>query len=162
MISYIEHPSPLGSLLLAATEKGLCGLYFEQHKYFSGPQGWRRDASNPHLKAAIYQLDEYFADVRRDFDIPLDLAGTTFQQAVWEALRSLPFGDTSTYQAIAQRIANPKAIRAAGTAIGRNPVSIIVPCHRVVGTSGSLSGYAGGLERKRYLLEHEGQLQAPL
>lgn len=162
MISFIEHPSPLGSLLLAATEKGLCGLYFEQHKYFGGPHGWREDASNPHLKAAVCQLDEYFADARKEFDIALDLAGTPFQRAVWEALRSLPFGATSTYQAIARHVANPKAIRAAGTAIGRNPVSIIVPCHRVLGTSGGLSGYAGGLERKRYLLAHEGCVQAPL
>lgn len=158
MISYTEHSSPLGTLLLAATEKGLCGLYFEEHKYFSGPQGWRRDATHPHLQTAIRQLDEYFAETRVDFDVPLDLAGTSFQQSVWTVLQSLPFGETTSYQEIARRIANPKAIRAAGTAIGRNPVSIIVPCHRVLGTTGGLSGYAGGLERKRYLLAHEGKV----
>ncbi|HYD61412.1 MAG TPA: methylated-DNA--[protein]-cysteine S-methyltransferase [Noviherbaspirillum sp.] len=158
MITYTEHTSPLGTLLLAATEKGLCGLYFEEHKYFSGPQGWRKDVSHPHLQTAVRQLDEYFAGTRVEFDVPLDLDGTTFQQSVWAALLSLPYGETTSYQEIARRIANPKAIRAAGTAIGRNPVSIIVPCHRVLGTSGGLSGYAGGLERKRYLLAHEGKV----
>ncbi len=158
MISYTEYTSPLGTLLLAATDKGLCGLYFEEHKYFNGPQGWRRDASHPHLQATTRQLEEYFAGTRTDFDIALDLAGTPFQQSVWMVLQSLPYGETTSYQEIARRIANPKAIRAAGTAIGRNPVSIIVPCHRVLGTSGDLSGYAGGLERKRYLLAHEGKV----
>ena len=155
MISYTEYQSPLGSLLLAASERGLCGLYFEQHKYFTGPQGWRHDGAQPHLCAAANQLDDYFAGRRRCFELALDLRGTPFQQDVWHALQALPFGATTTYGAIAQGIANPKAIRAAGTAIGRNPVSIIVPCHRVVGATGSLSGYAGGLERKRFLLALE-------
>jgi methylated-DNA-[protein]-cysteine S-methyltransferase len=156
MIYYTEHPSPLGKLLLAATDRGLCGLYFEEHKYFNGPGSWERDPSHPHLQAAVQQLDEYFSRARTDFDIALDVSGTDFQRAVWSALRRLPFGSTSSYQAIARHIANPKAIRAAGTAIGRNPVSIIVPCHRVLGATGELSGYAGGLERKRHLLAHEG------
>lgn len=150
--SYIDHPSPLGTLLLAATENGLCGLYFEQHKYFSGTHDWRRDPDQPHLRRAAHQLDEYFAGQRSSFDIPLDMSGTPFQRAVWQQLRDLPFGATTTYQTIAQRIEKPNAVRAAGTAIGRNPVSIIVPCHRVLGASGTLSGYAGGLERKRFLL----------
>lgn len=158
MIHYTEYESPLGKLLLAATDNGLCGLYFEQHKRFKGMQGWRRDDSHPHLRHAARQLDEYFAGGRTRFDIALDIPGTPFQRAVWQELLRLPFGKTTTYQAIAQRVANPKAIRAAGTAIGRNPVSIIVPCHRVVGASGSLSGYAGGLDRKRYLLAHEERL----
>lgn len=157
MNAYIEHSSPLGTLLLAATDKGLSGLYFEQHKYFLGPQGWRRDASHPHLREAARQLDEYFAGKRRSFEVALDLRGTPFQRAVWEALLALPYGCTTTYQAIARDIAKPLAIRAAGTAIGRNPVSIIVPCHRVLGAAGSLSGYAGGLERKRFLLALEGE-----
>lgn len=155
MIYYTEYQSPLGKLLLAATDQGLCGLYFEEHKYFKGTEGWRRDDAHPHLRNAARQLDEYFAGRRKEFDIALDMPGTAFQRAVWKELLQLPFGGTTTYQAIAQRIANPKAIRAAGTAIGRNPVSIIVPCHRVVGAAGSLSGYAGGLGRKRYLLAHE-------
>lgn len=156
MIAYTEHPSPLGPLLIAATAQGICGVYFEAHKYFAGPQGWRRDDAHPHIREAMRQLGEYFAGRRKEFALPLDLSGTPFQRSVWDALQSLRFGQTSTYQAIARHIANPKAIRAAGTAIGRNPVSIIVPCHRVLGTSGGLSGYAGGLERKRYLLAHEG------
>jgi methylated-DNA-[protein]-cysteine S-methyltransferase len=161
MIAYTEHPSPLGKLLLAATDQGLRGLYFEEHKYFKGIEGWHRDANHPHLRNAVHQLDEYFAGRRNSFDVALDMQGTAFQRAVWRELLALPFGTTATYQAIADRIANPKAIRAAGTAIGRNPVSIIVPCHRVLGSSGSLSGYAGGLERKRTLLalEHEGVLE---
>lgn len=157
MTDYTEHTSPLGTLLLAATADGLCGLYFEEHKYFNGPQGWTRNPSNPHLQAAMRQLDEYFAGTRTAFDVALDMRGTEFQRAVWNALAALPFGETTTYRSIAHGVANPKAVRAAGTAIGRNPVSIIVPCHRVLGTSGGLSGYAGGLERKRYLLAHEGR-----
>lgn len=155
MTSYTEHPSPLGTLLLAANERGVCGVYFEQHNYFNGTQDWVRDEAHPHLQEAAAQLDEYFGGRRTGFDVPLDLAGTPFQRSVWNALRALPFGATTTYQAIAQGIANPNAVRAAGTAIGRNPISIIVPCHRVVGASGGLSGYAGGLERKRYLLALE-------
>ena len=157
MIDYTEHPSPLGTLLLAATADGLCGLYFEEHKYFNGPQGWHCTPSNPHVQQAMRQLDEYFAGTRKTFDVALDMRGTAFQRAVWKALMALPFGETTTYGSIAHGVANPKAVRAAGTAIGRNPVSIIVPCHRVVGMSGDLSGYAGGLERKRYLLAHEGR-----
>lgn len=155
MVYYTEHHSPLGALVLAATDRGLCGLYFEQHKYFNGPHGWVVEAEHPHLQNAARQLDEYFAGRRQVFDVALDLSGTPFQRSVWDALLALPYGDTVSYQAIAQRIARPNAIRAAGTAIGRNPVSIIVPCHRVLGSAGALSGYAGGLVRKQYLLAHE-------
>lgn len=158
MMDYIEHDSPLGTLLLAASAHGLSGLYFDGHKYFKGTAGWRRDAVNPHLCAAVRQIDEYFAGQRRTFELALDLQGTPFQQCVWQTLQNVPFGMTTTYQTIAQRIANPKAVRAAGTAIGRNPVSIIVPCHRVLGSNGELSGYAGGLERKRHLLALENSL----
>jgi len=158
MIYFTEYTSPLGTLLLAATENGLRGLYFEEHKYFKGPEGWHRNDAQPHLHNAMHQLDEYFGGERAAFDIPLDMPGTPFQQAVWKALLALPYGSTDSYRNIAQRVDKPGAIRAAGTAIGRNPVSIIVPCHRVLGASGSLSGYAGGLARKRYLLAHEGEL----
>lgn len=157
MISFTEHQSPLGMLLLAATEHGLCGVYFEEHKYFKGTKGWQRDDAHPLLQKAAKQLDEYFAGQRRAFDVDLDLRGTPFQQAVWKALQALPFGGTTSYGAIAKALTNPNAVRASGTAIGRNPVSIIVPCHRVLGMSGGLSGYAGGLERKRYLLALEGR-----
>jgi len=142
--------------LIAATERGVSGVYFEEHKYFNGPLNWRRDASNRHLLSAARQLDEYFDGTRKQFDVPLDLKGTPFQQAVWAQLQRLSFGRTTSYKSIALEISNPNAVRAAGTAIGRNPVSIIVPCHRVLGTAGALSGYAGGLVRKRYLLALEG------
>jgi len=157
MISCCEYSSPLGTLLLAASERGLCGLYFEKHKYFKGPQGWERDREHPHLQAATAALDEYFTHRRTTFELQLDLRGTGFQQAVWRELLLLPFGSVSSYQTIAQRVGKPGAMRAAGTAIGRNPVSIIVPCHRVLGASGALSGYAGGIESKRFLLEFERQ-----
>lgn len=155
MISYLEQESPLGRLLLAASASGLRGLYFAQHKYFDGPGDWRRDPSNPLLHAAAGQLQEYFAGRRRSFALPLDLQGTPFQRAVWQALLALPYGATSSYRIIAEQVGRPAAVRATGTAIGRNPVSIIVPCHRVLGSAGTLSGYAGGLERKRHLLAHE-------
>jgi len=156
MTSYIEHASPLGTLLLAATDRGVSGVYFEEHKYFHGPVGWRNDPAHRHLQEAARQLDAYFDGKRQTFDLPLDLKGTPFQQAVWAQLRMLAFGNTTSYRMIAQQIANPNAVRATGTAIGRNPVSIIVPCHRVLGAAGALSGYAGGLARKRYLLAMEG------
>lgn len=155
MTSYMEHPSPLGKLVLAATEQGLCGVYFDEHKYFAGVRDWNRDPGQHLLTRTAAQLDQYFSGERTDFDIPLDLGGTGFQRTVWDALRTLPFGGTASYRAIAEHVARPSAIRAAGTAIGRNPVSIIVPCHRVVGVSGALSGYAGGVERKRFLLALE-------
>lgn len=155
-ICYIEHPSPLGTLLLAASEQGICGLYFEEHKYFRGKEGWRHDPDHPLLRNAACQLEEYFAGRRTGFDLPLDMPGTPFQQAVWKELIAIPFGQTGTYAHHARRIGKPDAVRAVGSAIGRNPVSIIVPCHRVVGASGGLAGYAGGLERKGYLLAFEG------
>lgn len=155
MISYTEYDGPLGKMLLAATRDGLCGVYFVPHRHFSGPQGWRRDPDHAHLHQAARELDDYFNGRRRDFDVPLDLRGTPFQVAVWKELQRLSFGTTSSYSELAARAGRPAAVRAAGTAIGRNPVSIVVPCHRVLGSSGALSGYAGGLERKRYLLDHE-------
>lgn len=155
MISYMPYPGPLGTMLLAATHEGLCGVYFAQHKYFDGPQDWRMDERHPLLRQTASELDGYFSGDRHAFDVPLDLKGTPFQVAVWTALRRLSFGVTSSYREIAAVTGRPAAVRAAGTAIGRNPVSIIVPCHRVLGSSGALSGYAGGLDRKRFLLSHE-------
>ena len=156
MISYMEYESPIGSLLLAASAKGLSGLYFEQHKYFAGTQGWRREPGNVWLTRAAAQLDEYFDGRRTRFDLELDLTGTLFQQMVWRELLAIPFGRTGTYAEHARKIGKPNAMRAVGSAIGRNPVSIIVPCHRVLSSAGTLAGYAGGLERKRYLLALEG------
>ena len=155
MTYYRMHASPLGSLLLAASEQGLCGLYFEEHRHFRGAQGWVQADDHPYLQWAGDQLDEYFAGKRRGFDLPLDLVGTPFQQKVWAQLAQVPYGGTASYMLHARTIGADHAVRAVGTAIGRNPVSIIVPCHRIVATNGALAGYAGGLERKRYLLAFE-------
>ncbi len=154
-IAYLRHPSPLGELVLAASAHGLCGLYFEQHRYFGGTDGWRHDPDHIHLRMTAQQLDAYFAGSRTSFDVPLDLTGTAFQLSVWQALGQIGYGTTSSYGMQAERIGRPTAVRATGTAIGRNPVSIVVPCHRVLGQHGALSGYAGGLERKQFLLELE-------
>lgn len=160
MIFYIEHPSPVGSLLLAATAEGICGIYFEEHKHFKGKDGWQRADDLPpagrHLQEAARQLDEYFAGRRTVFDVALDMTGTAFQRSVWDELTAIPFGASVSYAQHAQRLGNPKALRAVGSAIGKNPVSIIVPCHRVIGTSGAVTGYAGGVQRKRFLLALEG------
>ena len=155
MIYYIEHDSPLGTLLLAASEQGLCGIYFEEHRHFKGKGEWQHQPSNKHLQKAALQLDEYFKGTRKIFDVPLDIHGTEFQCKVWHALSNIRFGEIRTYTEHANRLGNIKAVRAIGTAIGKNPISIIVPCHRVIGTSGALTGYAGGLERKQFLLTHE-------
>jgi methylated-DNA-[protein]-cysteine S-methyltransferase len=155
MIHYRMHASPLGKLLLAASERGLCGLYFDEHRHFKGPQGWVASDDDPHLLRAAEQLDDYFDGRRQVFDLVLDLAGTPFQQKVWERLPQVPYGATASYLGHAQAVGAGHAVRAVGTAIGRNPVSIIVPCHRIVAGDGALTGYAGGLERKRYLLAFE-------
>lgn len=156
MIYYFEHDSPLGLLLLAGTERGLSGMYFAEHKHFKGKADWQRHHDHPHLRQAADQLESYFAGERRTFDVALDLHGTEFQRAVWQELMSIPFGHTTTYARHAQRLGKPGALRAVGAAIGRNPVSIIVPCHRVIGSSGTPTGYAGGIERKLSLLRLEG------
>ncbi|MEB0135990.1 methylated-DNA--[protein]-cysteine S-methyltransferase [Actimicrobium sp. CCC2.4] len=153
--SYLHHPSPLGELVLAATAHGLCGVYFEQHRYFQGTGDWQHDPAQAHLRAAAQQLDDYFAGARTMFDLPLDLTGTVFQRSVWQMLGSIGYGITSSYGKQAERLGRPAAVRAVGTAIGRNPVSIVVPCHRVLGRHGALSGYAGGLDRKQFLLDLE-------
>jgi methylated-DNA-[protein]-cysteine S-methyltransferase len=146
--------SPIGSLLLLADDEALVGAYMEKHKRGLEPQGPRR----PHhavLRRAGDQLSEYFAGARRGFDLPLSFQGTEFQRGVWLALCEIPFSETLSYAELAQRVARPAAVRAVGAAVGRNPISIIVPCHRVVGSNGSLTGFAGGLARKQWLLAHE-------
>lgn len=160
MIAYKEHRSPLGNLLIAATDVGISGIYFAEHKHFKGKDGWQHPDANTntarHLTEACTQLDEYFAGHRTSFDVPLDLSGTDFQQAVWRQLSTIPFGASISYAQHAKNLGKPKAARAVGAAIGKNPVSIIVPCHRVLGSSGTVTGYAGGLERKKFLLTLEG------
>ena len=149
--------SPLGDVLLAATEQGLAGVWFV-HRQENMPDSsqWTTDETHPTLVAAAQQLQEYFSGQRQSFDLPLQPTwGTPFQRSVWQALQRIPYGGTSTYGEIARAIGNPKAVRAVGAAIGQNPHSIIVPCHRVVGANGSLTGFAGGLDRKKHLLHLE-------
>ncbi|MGH8859305.1 MAG: methylated-DNA--[protein]-cysteine S-methyltransferase [Polaromonas sp.] len=159
-----SYESPLGRMILAATDKGLAGLWFEGQRHLPPqlvePIVWPSKPDHPVLKKVVRQLSEYFAGRRTDFDVPLDLAyGTAFQQSVWQALLAIPQGGTLSYGEVSQRIGKPAAVRAVGAAVGRNPVSIIVPCHRVLGSNGSLTGYAGGLHRKTALLKLEGALQ---
>ena len=155
--------SPLGPMTLAATHAGLAGVWFGGQRHLpdelTSPSNWPASASHPVLKKTAQQLTEYFAGQRSDFELELDLSGgTAFQQAVWQALLGIAPGQTSSYGSISKTIGNAAAVRAVGAAVGRNPVSIIVPCHRVLGSSGSLTGYAGGLDRKTALLKLEGAL----
>ena len=151
--------SPLGPMIVAATERGIAGVWFEGQKHMPDHAPWPEDAQHAHIRTAIAQLQEYFAGKRSAFDLPLDLAaGTPFQQAVWRALLAIPHGGTTNYGALSRGLGAPTATRAVGAAIGRNPVSIVVPCHRVLGTGGALTGYAGGIERKSALLKLEGAI----
>ncbi len=150
--------SPLGPILLARTEVGLAGAWFEAQKWHPAELNAPEAADDPLLRRAAAQINEYFAGSRPHFDLPLDLHGTPFQQSVWRALCAIDVGATQSYATVARNIGLPQAVRAVGAAVGRNPVSVIVPCHRVVGANGSLTGYAGGLERKRALLALEGAL----
>lgn len=144
-------------MLLAATEQGLAGVWFVHHQvHMPNSSEWQSDNAHPTLLAAAQQLTEYFQGTRRTFELPLHpVWGTPFQRAVWQTLQHIPYGHTRTYGDIAHRIGNPKAVRAVGAAIGQNPHSIVVPCHRVIGANGSLTGFAGGLDRKKYLLTYE-------
>jgi methylated-DNA-[protein]-cysteine S-methyltransferase len=198
-----RYESPLGTIIIAATDKGLAGLWFDGQRHLpqellaptlgtevsslppggalrlrpgeagsAAPAGeketrklapsrrtapWPSAPDHPVLQEVIRQLGEYFAGRRTEFVVPLDLAyGTAFQQSVWQALLTIPQGGTASYSEVSARIGKPAAVRAVGAAIGRNPVSIIVPCHRVMGAGGALTGYAGGLERKSALLRLEG------
>ena len=159
-------PSPVGELLLTATAAGLTRVWFEQHRHGTRAlHEWTRaDGSGDAARIlgdARLQLEEYFAGARRAFDLPLAVQGTSFQRRVWDALRGIPFGETISYLELARRVGDPRAVRAVGGANGRNPVSIVVPCHRVIGADGSLTGFGGGIERKRWLLAHEGALEGP-
>ena len=152
-----RYASPLGTMIVAATARGLAGVWFEGQKHVPDSSGWPDEPRHPVLRQAVAQLREYFNGERTSFDLPLDLqGGTPFQQSVWQALLSIPCGGTMSYGSLSQRIGHPAAVRAVGAAVGRNPVSVIVPCHRVLGAKGSLTGYAGGLERKSALLQLEG------
>lgn len=148
--------TPLGRLLLARTAKGLAGVWFEGQKHHPAPLAVLRRPDDALLRRAADQLHAYFSGEAVVFDVPLDLQGTPFQRSVWQALLAIPGGQTRSYGEIANALGAASAVRAVGAAVGRNPVSVIVPCHRVVGRDGALTGYAGGVERKRALLELEG------
>jgi methylated-DNA-[protein]-cysteine S-methyltransferase len=156
---FTEMESPIGSLLVRGTALGLTGLFMDKHRH--GPDaaeqlGWQRDDAS--FKEARAQLTDYFAGRRKTFDLAIDresLGGTPFQRSVWSELEKIPYGVTISYGELARRIGNQNAVRAVGLANGRNPLSIVVPCHRVIGANGTLTGYGGGLERKRWLLDFE-------
>lgn len=149
-------PSPLGTLTLAASPRGLLGVWFNDQAHRPALTDWPFQHEHPVLQQTAQELQEYFAGSRQSFSMSLDLGyGTAFQQQVWQCLLGIAPGHTTTYGAISQRLGNPNAVRAVGGAVGRNPIGIIVPCHRVLGANGSLTGYAGGLERKVALLALE-------
>lgn len=160
--------SPVGDLVLTASETGLTGVYFPTSRHLpsnsSSPEERAQGAAQGSggaidlLDRVEAQLTEYFAGSRTTFDLPLEPGGTDFQLRVWELLRKIPFGATMSYGALARRLGDPRATRAVGAANGANPIPIIVPCHRVIGSRGELTGFGGGLARKRWLLEHEGAL----
>ena len=151
--------SPLGEILLVSDGETLSGLYFEGQKYIPALPEAEKDPSLPVFKSARAWLARYFAGEKPEADLPLRAAGTAFQRAVWDLLKEIPYGTTATYGELAKRLAarrgRPCSARAVGAAVGRNPISLIVPCHRVLGADGSLTGYAGGLARKRALLRLE-------
>lgn len=156
---HIDCPTPLGRVQLAASASGLAGLWFEDQKHRPAELdgAWPQDPTHPLLREACAQLQAYFARRLHRFELPLDLSGgTAFQQTVWQQLLGLAHGQRGSYGDLGRRLGQPQAVRAIGAAVGRNPISIVVPCHRVLGQDGSLTGYAGGLPRKRALLELEG------
>ncbi|PAT34147.1 methylated-DNA--[protein]-cysteine S-methyltransferase [Vandammella animalimorsus] len=154
--------SPVGRLLIAASDEGLHAIEFPQGRHpVKRDANWqesRQESPHPLLSEAARQLGEYFAGQRRVFDLPLAPQGTDFQQRVWQALRTIPYGQTRSYAQLAAAIGQPKAMRAVGAANGRNPLSIVVPCHRVIGADGTLVGFGGGLPVKTFLLRLEGAL----
>jgi methylated-DNA-[protein]-cysteine S-methyltransferase len=146
--------SPIGELTLTAVDGALTGVHMSKQRHTPRlPAGCERDDAG--LTHVVEQLDAYFAGTLTDFELPITMRGTDFQRRVWAGLREIPYGETISYGELARHVGNPKASRAVGLANGRNPVAIIVPCHRVIGADGSLTGYGGGLDRKVWLLEHE-------
>jgi methylated-DNA-[protein]-cysteine S-methyltransferase len=146
--------TPIGELRIIGDGESVSGLYFPPHPQVDEP------GDPGAFEEAVRQLEQWFAGERAEFELKLDPQGTPFQHRVWEALLEIPYGETVSYLEIATRAGNPRAARPAGQAIGRNPISIIVPCHRVIGSNGSLTGYGGGMERKVWLLEHERRVSA--
>lgn len=151
------YESPIGKIAICATERGISALDFKDDAKASTGKAAR---DNVFLQACVKQIDEYFKGTRTTFDVPLDLRGTPFRMSAWRALLLIPYGDTWSYGKVAEQIGRPKAVRAVGGANHHNPISIIVPCHRVIGSDGKLTGYGGGLWRKEWLLEHEAKYVA--
>jgi methylated-DNA-[protein]-cysteine S-methyltransferase len=161
-VLYAECDSPIGPLQLASDGRAITALYMNPQRHAPPDRHrWRAVSAEsvPVLRDGLRQLAEYFEGARRAFTLPLALVGTVMQQRVWMALRDIPFGETVSYGTIARRIGHPAASRAVGAANGRNPIAIIVPCHRVIGADGSLTGFGGGLDRKRWLLTHEARVR---
>ena len=156
-IHYRRIASPVGALIIAASDAGLHAIEFPSNRHPQHREGWR-EGDHPLLDQAQAQLGEYFAGKRETFDLPLAPRGTPFQREVWFALASIPYGQTASYAQLALRVDRPAATRAVGAANGRNPLPIVLPCHRVIGADGSLTGFGGALPTKRFLLELEGAL----
>lgn len=155
-MKFTYHDTPIGRLLLAGDETALCGLFFENGGRAQEPQAdWQ--ASRAPFAEVCRQLDEYFAGTRTRFDLPLEPRVTAFRRRVLDALLTIPYGQTRSYGEIARQIGSPKASRAVGAANGANPIPVIIPCHRVIGSNGALTGFGGGLAVKRFLLEHEAE-----
>lgn len=153
-VTHIVIESPIGPLTLVNRNGVLAGIYMSEHKHRPDPSRFG-PRSTTGFDVVIRQLTEYFEGERTDFTVPLELGGTPFQRQVWDALRSIPYGQTWSYRDLAEELGRPSAVRAVAAANGKNPVSIVVPCHRVIGSDGALTGYAGGVDRKRFLLERE-------
>ena len=151
---YTTLQTPIGELTLLGSDDALTGVYMQNHRHADLDLS-DRERSERKLRDAVEQLSAYFAGRLRQFDLPLAPRGTDFQLRVWRALRDIPYGRTESYGGLARHIGQPAASRAVGMANGRNPLSIVVPCHRVIGADGSLTGYGGGIRRKRWLLQHE-------
>jgi len=154
-----RYQSPLGSMTLCSTGAALCGVWFDGQQHQPNPSHWPESAADAVLRMAKEQLDAYFSNALCAFTLPLAfVGGTAFQHSVWHSLRHIPVGHTCSYGQLSHQLGRPSAVRAVAAAIARNPISIVIPCHRVLGANGSLTGYAGGLERKRDLLRREGAL----
>jgi methylated-DNA-[protein]-cysteine S-methyltransferase len=163
MIRYTRFESPLGRVMAVADDEGITHVDFIDAKYARRIEpDWIEDPLAPALSDCVRQLGEYYEGKRKTFELPLAPRGTAFQRRVWDEIARVPYGETITYGELARRAGAPGHARAAGAATGRNPVGVVIPCHRIVGADGSLTGYAGGLERKRELLEIEGVLQRSL
>jgi methylated-DNA-[protein]-cysteine S-methyltransferase len=158
---YTRIESPIEPLLLASDGESLTSLFMVTQRH--GPffsESWIRDDNAKPFAEARRQMEAYFAGELTEFDLPLNMTGTEFQKTVWRELLNIPFGVTISYGELAERVGNPSASRAVGAANGRNPISIIVPCHRVIGSNGKLTGYGGGIERKEWLLAHESKFMS--